>query len=62
MKIFKLVLQEKYFGEYEIKANSKEEAEEKFWDSIPEIDLGSIMGDSLGIEIIECNEVEKNEK
>lgn len=58
MKKFRLLLEERIYGEFEIEANTKEEAKAKFWDEIHELDLCSIMQDSEGIDIIETEEVE----
>lgn len=60
-KLFKLTLEEKIYGEYEIEADSVEEAKKKFWDEeVEKIDLGSVMKEAGGIEIIEVDLIEED--
>lgn len=56
MPIYNLTLKEVTWGEFEIEAKNKAEAKRKFWDELPNYDVGEIMDDAGGIEIIEVTE------
>jgi hypothetical protein len=57
---YRLDLQETLLGRYYVEASSPEEAEKLFWEAFQEIDLGTLMDDTAGIEVVEIKEVQND--
>lgn len=51
MKKYNIIVTEELLGQLEVEAKNKKEAEEKFWEQLKDIDMGSVMDTSDGFRI-----------